>query len=71
MSFLYVAMPREKERKEKEMYPTHYTGKYRGLPENCTNGEAIIVAPNGIKMTHDAFWTLIELNKEVMEVVFE
>jgi len=53
------------------MYPTHYTGKYRGLPENCTNGEAIIVAPNGIKMTHDAFWTLIELNKEVMEVVFE
>lgn len=51
------------------MYPTHYTANYRGLSENLTNGEANIVAPNGVKMTHDAFWTLLELNKEVMEVI--
>lgn len=53
------------------MYLTHSTMKYRGLPENCTNGEANIIAPNGIKMTHDAFWTLLELNKEIMEVILE
>lgn len=51
------------------IYKHSTTLNYRGLPENCTNGEANIVAPNGIKMTHDAFWTLLELNKEVMEVI--
>jgi len=59
----------EQESEEKEMYPTHSTANYRGLPENCTNDEANIVAPNGVKMTHDAFWTLFELNKEIMEVI--
>lgn len=42
---------------------------YHGLSENRLNGEANIVMPNGIKMTHNAFWTLYGINKEVMGVI--
>lgn len=39
---------------------------WRGLSENCTNGDAAIVAGNGIRISHDAFWFLFSVNKAVM-----
>ena len=41
---------------------------YRGLPANYTNGECCIIAHNGMKLTHDAFWALWEINRNIMEM---
>ena len=40
--------------------------KYIGLPRNFNNGYAKLIAENGIRMTHDAFWRMMLINKKAM-----